>query len=691
MNDNTPHNLLPVCRAFSGREADLDRLLGMVTAGRVCQLTGPAGIGKSELVRAVGHRARQGGAFPHGVFHIAMDDAGHPATLIGDLVLLLRFDETKDFNKSLGGRRILVIWDQMDTLLATRPEAVAEALNIKLGGVDTLHHLVVSRSGMADVPAMALGPLDPAVTRAVFTANLPQSVSARPADDDPALAAALDILGGNPLAIQVAAGWCHPPNWTDDLELALQKRTEPDGLARMLGVALHGLGDEPMRLLALLHAFPGGATAETVDSTFGSESAEPLARLRKAGLLAASDQRHTLHPALRRFVAERLGPLRADAFREQAAVFLHQMLRECRNQVDAGHVTPAMQFMLREWPNLRAAFTWAVARMEKAGVDLDEDCELILDYCFVLFHLFTNRFMFSEGLAWMEVGRAAALEVGKPHELALIRDYIGILDIYLHNDQAGQAELEAALAAFRGLGEQSGIASAGYHLGLLAFRGGDLATAQNLFEEVLPLLRGSSNRAFAAQATTFLGQIHLGQGNARLAHDTLSDAMALYQEQTISIELRLNTLFGLARAALALGDEEESLDRVREAVSVAFGVSPRVATAALPNILQMAEAYLTHAGGGRFGAFTESLTGLVEKLRGANPHPEIAREWAMTCHLMGKLSDLLTHMAPLLGADPAGTAERVGAEARELDALSGGLLGVERWVNDWLARRAAAG
>jgi tetratricopeptide (TPR) repeat protein len=364
--------------------------------------------------------------------------------------------------------------------------------------------------------------------------------------------------------------------------------------------------------------------------------------------------------------------------------------------VEAGNIGPALQFLTHEWPNLRAAFSWATNRMDKAGVDLEEDCELILDYCFVLFHLFTNRFMFSEGLSWMEAGRNAAEEVDNLHELALIRDYCGVLNVYLNNDEAGRVELEAAIAAFRELNEAAGVASSGYHLGLLTYRNGDLEAAQGYFEEILPIMRSANNRAFAAQASTFLGQIYLGKGEAQLAHDTLSEAISLYQEDTFSVDLRLNTLFGLARAALLIGNEGESLERVNEAVSVAFAVSPRMATAALPNILQMAETYLSHEGGTHFAAFADDITALVSKLKAVTPKPEIAKEWAMTCHLMARLAQLLTQMVPASGAgDTPETMDElrpaVIAEAKELDTLSGGILGVEAWINAWLSGAARVG
>ncbi len=686
MNQTTPHNLLPVCKAFSGRDDALEQLQRQIQQHRVSQLNGPAGIGKSELGRAVAHSLRNSGAYPHGVFHLSMDGAGRPASMLGELIFLLGFNETKGIKKSIGGRRMLIIWDQIDTLLADQPGHLEETLNGILGELDTIHHLVISRNGIDSAPAITLGPLDDIVTRDIFAANLPQSVSARPADDDAALTGALALLEGNPLAIRIAAGWCTPPNWTDDLENELGKREGLPGLTRMLAVSMADLGEESLRLLHLLHAFPGGTSPETLHATFGADSSTAQAALEKVGLLNPGERR-LLPPAVREHVGAALGEMRADTFREQAAVFMHQMVRECRSQVDRGDVGAALQFMGREWTNLRSAFSWALHRMESGGVDMDEDCELILDYCFVLFHLFTNKLMFSEGIRWMEVGKQAAEEVNLPHELALIRDYLGVLHVYLYHDERGQAELEAALTAFRELNEPSGIASSGYHLGLLAFRSGDMDAARDYFEEALPLLRASGNRPFAAQATTFLGQIHLSQQQNDLAYDTLSEAMELYHEQTISVDLRLNTLFGLSRAALLTDREEESLNRVREAVSVAFGVSPRVATSILPNILQMAETYLRFESGTHYPAFTDMMTSLVERLKQASPRPEIAKQWMMTCHLMGQMAELLTHMGTLVATDVAdrgGMGPALTEEARALDALSGGLMGVEEWVNTWL-------
>ena len=690
MTVNTPHNLLPLSKAFCGRDTELPSLFSAVSEHRVHQLTGPAGIGKTELARAVGHRARETGAFANGIFQVTMEDAAPPATLMGELVFLLGFDQSAGLEKEFIDQELLIIWDQMDTVGATQAEAAVTFFNETMAFAPGVHHLILCREPLADIPHTSLGPLDRDASAQAFAAFLPSTVSERPLEGDADFEPVLELLEGNPLALELAANWCHPPRWLDGLRGVLEAASSapeglfPGALGRTLNLVMSDLDDRSRRLITLLHAYPDGAAVETLYATFGEESSQPVAVIEKAALGFPVGERHYLHPAVRGQVAADADRHRADTFREQAAVFLHQMVNECRAQVNRGGMAEAIRFLVREWRNLRAAFTWTVARMEKGSIDVEEDCALVLDYCLALFHLFSNKLMYTEGMAWMEAAIQAGEELEHKSALALCNDYYGVLAAHLGKDDDARRAFTASLETFREMGTETGIASTAYHLALLEFNSKNTDAAEPLFEEVLPLLRSQNNRAFAAQTHTYLGQIRLARGDAEGAYEQLTEAINLYEERTVSVDLRITALFALAHASVLCGHGEEGVRRASEGLHAAFARNPRYGTAALPNLFALLQLLVGRGETGLVSALARALDSLmphmVEQAKATQ-----AKEWQLSVHLMDGITRLVIALARALA--PEGEPGRAEARAqapdlaREADTLTGRIMNLERWVS----------
>jgi tetratricopeptide (TPR) repeat protein len=691
MSSNTPHNLLPVSRAFTGRDAELQALVERLQGQRVTWLTGPAGVGKTELARAAGHRVREGGLFPGGVFHLSLEAAGGVATLTGDLVFTLRIDETKPPKVAFEGPRRLVIWDQMDDVMACRPERVREVIGEHLADAEGLHHLVICREGAPDPEALALAGLAPEAAFQAFVNHLPDSVSARPEPGDPALAAALAPLEGNPLAIRLASRWCRPPRGAnvlaDGLAATARTETEFQGAAgRGLGLALDGLEEPDTRLLGLLGALPAGADGETLYAIHGEEWEAPAIRLEVHGLTETVGGRHLLHPAARSVLPTFLGPQRTETLWDQAAFHVHNSLAECRNQLEGGSTESPMRYMTREWENLRASFARAVQHLEQGtGIDEDEDARLVVDGALTVFHLFFARRMLSEGLAWTTAAIEAAERVDLTHELTTLTDYAGLFQVRLGDTEAAARSFADAVEAYRDMGQETGVGSASYHLGLLRYQGGDMGGARECFQTAYELLRASQNRAFAAQSATYLAQIDLAEGDAEAAYETLNEAVELYQEGTVDIELRIAAHFTLARAAALADHPEESLDHARIGAQAAFVIHPRAAGAAIPQILRLTDAYV-RAQPKLVGPFAGDVAALVDRLKAARPDPKLMRAWQVSAQLLGKVAPLLTAVGEVVaGAEGSELVRSQSREdlreaARALDGVSAGMFGVEAWV-----------
>ncbi|MDH5527589.1 MAG: tetratricopeptide repeat protein [Nitrospirota bacterium] len=620
MSNPTPHNLLPLLPGFTGRESEFETVSAQVASHPVSHLCGPAGVGKTELARTVAHQLAAGGGYPGGVWHLNLTGAGAECSLTGDLILASQ--------KGAQGLS-LIVWDQVDDLLAAAPERLKDAVD-NLSRDGNSRHLVVSRAALADTPGTALTPL---------------------AGDD------LKVLAAR-----------------SDVDAALQKATK-------------GLDNAARRLLPILSAFPGGATGEGLHATFGDDWNEVLAELEKRGLAVSRGGRHEVPGGVIPWLEARSAEWRLDVYRDQVAVHLQQMLAECRRQTGRGQFADALRYLEAEWCNLRAAFAWALQRAESDQVDMEDHFNLVIDYCSSLFHLFTNKGMLGEGLGWMGEGVKAGEVVGdRPQETALMRDYRGVLRVQVNDRLGAREDFVVARTAFGELGERMAQAMAAYHLGQLCYEEDDLDTALECFEEALVPMRGvEANRTFAAQASTFLGQIYLKKGEFENAREEFEDAIELYREGVVSPDLPVAARFGLAQAAFLDDRMETAQAFTREAVEAMLLLPPRIATGGVSQVIGLARTLSSRADGfPLLGELADALDAQLKSYRSKPPRPEFVRDWQLTCEVFDRVSAVVRTAAAAANGD-ADARQRLPEQAAETDRITGGVLNLSAWSGELLA------
>ncbi|MGW6913459.1 BTAD domain-containing putative transcriptional regulator [Kitasatospora sp. NPDC054939] len=297
-------------RKFAGRAAELARLDDTLAPGRERRpvlVSGPAGVGKSALVRYWAQQAAD--RFPDGILHADLRgfaEAGprDPADVLAQFLTALGEDagqlpagtdqRSHRYRELLTGRRILVVLDdassyeQLVPLLPDPPPEHAPDGAAPVAVVTSRSRLceLVVHEGALPLP---LGALTPADARGLLVRALgPDRVAAEPES-----AAALARLCGHlPLALRLAcARLAGRPGWTlGDLAAALaDERTRPaatvpagGGVASAVGAALdltlRALPPAAVRLFALLGLHPGA----TVDvPTAAALAAVPAATARE--------------------------------------------------------------------------------------------------------------------------------------------------------------------------------------------------------------------------------------------------------------------------------------------------------------------------------------------------------------------------------------------------------------------------
>jgi non-specific serine/threonine protein kinase len=170
--------------------------------------------------------------------------------------------------------------------------------------------------------------------------------------------------------------------------------------------------------------------------------------------------------------------------------------------------------------NLRAALRW----LEQQG-----DIEGSLALGQVVWALWARRGLGGEGRAQAQALLARVPPDGPQHHLAALGWWVALFAHATGDYARARATGEAALAAWRALGDRQGVAQALSHLGVYVRELGDDARAQALLEEGLALYRALGEPPETADTLIRLGQVFQDRGD-------LGRAGACYEESRALLE-----------------------------------------------------------------------------------------------------------------------------------------------------------
>ena len=555
---------------------------------RLLTLTGVGGTGKTRLALAVGHEVSA--EFEDGVWLVQLASIRDPRLVASTVAGALGVEEgaslVDDLAAHLRGRQALLVLDNFEHVADAAP-LVTELLT----AAPRVKALVTSRStlrlsGEHEYPVPPLGLPeratwdDPeALARseavALFDAR---ARAARPGfllrEEGRAVAEICVALDGLPLALELAAAQVK----------ALPAEQLRGRLERRLPVLVGGPRDVPARqqtlraaidwshdlldgderaLFSELAVFSGGWTIDAAADVCGT-TLDPLASLADKSLVlrqaadAGGDVRFAMLETIREYAGERLEERDdADDLRRRHARHFLALVEEAEPQLQGAEAGAWLARLDAEHDNVRAALVWAGG----AGA-----AELELRIVSALEYFWRLRGHLSEGSRRLE----AALARRGDAPPAVRAKALNVAAIVAHRQgrpEAAKAYLEEALAAYRELGDERGVARMLSNLGGVAALEGDLERAVALFEETLPLHRkAEDDRALMITLSNLASLADLGGDHERgiaLGEEGLAVARRLGDQDQISIALH-----NLGRAALRGGRHAEAGERLAESLRI---------------------------------------------------------------------------------------------------------------------------
>jgi DNA-binding SARP family transcriptional activator len=676
-----PHRLPADTRLFTGRQAELARLLTLATeadharsAGSVVitVVDGMAGIGKTALAVHAAHRLAE--RFEDGQLFIDLHGYTQdraPRTANQALETLLRAlhvppqqvpedveERAALYRERLAGAHVLIILDNAADESQVKP--------LIPGGSGCLV-LITSRRklrALDDAHILALDTLPTAEAVALFCAVAgPGRVTA----DDPATAAIVALCGHLPLTLRIAAALLrNRPAWS--LEhlghklCAAHARldTFADGdrdLAALFDLSSQALHDDQRRLYRRLGLIPGPeidahAAAALLNTDLATAERSLQELVDHNLLLETSADRYRMHDMIR---AHARALAHHDPVREQEAALSRLLVyyqhtagtadaRMARN-ARSGPTGPAPAHT-RPLPDAPAARAWL--RLERANLTacLEYSIHSGLDEHTVALSAGLTNLLRTDG-PWPQAtaphiaASAAAVRLGDLSGQARALTELGNLQKLTGDYPAATRNLRTALKLYGARDDKPGKARVLTELSSLSRVSGLYASASRTARQALDLYRETDDTLGQARALTDVGIMQKLTGDYPAATRNLRAALALYRAAD-SRSGQAVALTKLAEIQRTTGDYEGATHNVKAALVLCVEVGDRLgqanALSVLGKLRRLAGEYEDAAG--HHKAALEVYRELGDQLGQANSRTHLAEVRRATGDLAGAARDL---------------------------------------------------
>jgi predicted ATPase len=569
-------NLLAQPTALLGRAQELASVCTLLRRAdvRLVSLTGPGGTGKTRLALQVAAELLD--AFDDGVWFVDLAPLSDANLVIATIMQTLQLKEIGGqpalelLKTYLHDKQVLLILDnfeqvveaasQLAALLAAAPQLkvlVTSRIVLRLRGEQEYAVPPLALPDLKHLPALDVLSQYAAVELFIQRAQAVQPDFQVTNANAPAVAEICYRLDGLPLAIELAAARIKlfsPQALLQRLDRRLKFLTggardlpsRQQTIRNAIDWSYHLLEDGEKTLFARLGVFVGGCTLEAAEAVCDLNSdllfdlVDGIAALIDKSLLrqiegASGEPRFLMLETVREYALERLAAIgEAEALRQQHAAYYLALAEAAERELVGRDQLRWVACLDAEQDNLRAALEWSVQNDIVAGLRLAS----------ALRRYWEGHSPLQEGIGWLEQllrhPRAAVHTATRAKAL----NALSWLNTWQNEYASARGQSEAALAIYRALGDQHGIASALLALGGALSMQEGYAVGRPIWLESLALYRALGDTFGISEVLSMLGSWESTQDDAQ---------SRAYLEEGLALSRELDDIVGMASFLDGLG------------------------------------------------------------------------------------------------------------------------------------------
>lgn len=535
-----------------GRDADLERLLLLLTDHRLVTLTGPGGVGKTRLAAVIATGSAL--TFRDGVRWLPVGGVSRAEEYLPAFAAALNISGDEDVAldtvvEGLRSRQQLLVLDGAQQMLDPTREvvqAVVAACPDISFLVTSRHQLLLPGEAVDVVPPLSVPPPEadgdtafrsPAV-QLFWDRALTAAGTSPTAEQIDAAGRICRRLDGLPLAIELAAARTQVmsvialADALDDTVDALDDtlgalldspgRRQESLIDRVVGWSYRLLTETEQRILTRLSVFVWfsheSAASVCADSYTSLEVLDALSSLAAKSLISRMYEqeepaRFLLLQLVREFARSELEASGESALaRRRHADFVTELAAEAAGHLTSADQEPWLQLLDAEAGNIRIAVTHLTETDPAAALQLVRH---LWRWCYL-------RGRYTEGRTWMRGALAAGVDA--PAELrAPVLAGIGMLSFLQCDYELARGKLSQGLALYEELGNDEGTAYCLTRLGSIARELGDYDLANTLHRRSLAISEQLTDPQRAAAELNYLSFVAWLRGDLDAA-DSLGDA-----------------------------------------------------------------------------------------------------------------------------------------------------------------------
>jgi serine/threonine protein kinase/tetratricopeptide (TPR) repeat protein len=624
---STRHNLPSRSTSFIGREADVEKLLGLIhdNQTRLITIQGTGGIGKTRLAIEVSDRSLTD--YQNRVFFVDLAPLREANLIMPTIAEALRYkfqqdgrSQTQQIKDYLHSKKTLLIMDNFEHLHENAgivAELIAAAPMLKLL-VTSRQRLNLSGEAVIILEGMDF-PKELAHSEALTISPVKLFLqSARRVSPDyelhesdvPHLARICKLVQGLPLGILLAASWV---GMLSLKEIADEIAEDADFLSTDMGdiVERHRsmravfdyswwlLDSEEQNIFMKLAVFRSGFTREAATEVVGANLRMMMALMNKSLLRRnPDDARYSIHDLLRQYAKEKL---KTSHHQEEVRLahmqYYAQLGYEQGQEFYGGAQIRALELLNADMPNLRAAWMHAVAIQDHEALakftimwpyfDVHGIWQDVINACEITLKSLPNRKIALAG----DIATMAGICAYRMGNVALAIDYTNeALRIFTDLDMPEkllQPRMNQALIycntgeGERGLAQLKDIAERAHryghqweeamtylNLGYYTMLNNQLDEAENHLRQSLEISRRISDLLSSGVTLHNLGDIAYRRGDLVQAKDLLNESLSIGLMFDSVVVIYANLIY-LAKAMIESNDFTAALDYLHRAEALA--------------------------------------------------------------------------------------------------------------------------